>query len=132
MRAKAPEPRLALAPPAPAAAIEQPCADTLVPVAITPGELAGNFRSLRAIMAMPKQDDRLGALLDQLDEIKACALSRSRVNKHGEQVNDPDSSAAVRCVEVAARLLGLEKAPAMPKGAGIALAAVFAAAGEAQ
>lgn len=130
MRAKAPEPRLTLAPPAPDA-IEQ-CADTLVPVAITPGELAGNFKSLRAIMAMQSQDDRLGALLDQLDEIKACALSRSRVNKHGEQVSDPDSSAAVRCVEVAARLLGLEKAPMMPRGAGIALAAVFAAAGENQ
>lgn len=121
--------KLAIAPPPPA---ERETADTLVPVAVTPGELAGNFKSLRAILAMPAREERLGALLDQLDEIKLCALNRSRLNKHGEEVHDPDSSAAVRCVEVAARLLGLEQAPQMPKGAGIALAAVFATNGEGQ
>jgi len=104
----------------------------LVPTAVTLGELSGLFKPLREIMKMSDTEDRLGALLDQLDVIKAKALSRQRTIKNGIVIEDPDCNAAVRCIEVAARLLGLEKAPTMPKGSGIAVAALFPAQNEDQ
>lgn len=102
----------------------------LVPTVLTVGELSGLFKPLREIMHLEKIEDRLGALLDQLDVIKLKALSRQRTIKNGIIIEDPDCNAAVKCIEVAARLMGLEKAPLLPKGSGIALAAVFPAGNE--
>jgi hypothetical protein len=105
-------------------------ASELVPTALTGGELSGLFRPLREVMGLEKVEDRLGCLLDQLDVIKQTALTRQRTVKNGIIVFDPDCNAAVKCLEVAARLMGLEKAPALPKGSGIAMAAVFPARNE--
>lgn len=97
----------------------------LVPTALTVGELAGLFKPLREVMKMPNVEDRLGALFDQLDVIKMRALSRQRTIKNGLIIEDPDCNAAVKCIEVAARLMGLEKAPQLPKGAGMSFAAIL-------
>lgn len=97
----------------------------LVPTALTVGELSGLFKPLREVMKMERVEDRLGALFDQLDVIKMRALSRQRTVKNGIVVQDPDCNAAVKCIEVAARLMGLEKAPQLPKGAGMSFAAIL-------
>jgi hypothetical protein len=66
------------------------------------------FRSLRDIDKIVDDDLRLAAALDRLDHISNLALNRSRLSKDGGTIVDPDAHAAIKCEEVAHRLLRIE------------------------
>lgn len=78
-------------------------------------QLSPLFRSLREIDKIEDDDLRLAAALDRLDHISNLALNRSRLSKDGGTIVDPDAHAAIKCEEVAHRLLRIEPRKTPPK-----------------
>jgi hypothetical protein len=64
------------------------------------------FTALREVAAMPDASARKAALLDRLDHIWELALSRTYLNKHGDEIATPDLGAAEKVVVTAAELVG--------------------------
>jgi hypothetical protein len=78
-------------------------------------QLSPLFRSLRDIDKIEDDELRLAAALDRLDHISNLALNRSRLSKDGGTIVDPDAHAAIKCEEVAHRLLRIEPRKVQPK-----------------
>jgi hypothetical protein len=94
-------------------------------------EVSVQADSLSQLARLDDVEERRSALLDRLDRAFELAATRSRVGKGGQPIRDPDCHALIKCVEVAAKLLGCERAPA-PAACGLGLAIFAATTGDAQ
>ncbi len=59
------------------------------------------MRTFDELLDMPNLQDRRRELLRRLDDIYESALGRCYVNKHGDELPNPDNATALRCIEVA-------------------------------
>jgi hypothetical protein len=72
------------------------------------GVLERQVTSFASMADLPTYEDRKRALLGKCDEAYDTAKSgRNYTDKHGEVHANPDGSGMVRCIELAARIMGV-------------------------
>lgn len=72
------------------------------------GALTKAVDSFEAMADMATFEDKKRALLRKCDHaFQVAETGRNYVDKHGEEHSNPDSGGMVRCIELAARILGV-------------------------
>lgn len=72
------------------------------------GKLTAQVNSFESMADLPGFAEKQKALLRKCDAAYAIAqIGRSYTDKAGEHHSQPDSSAMIKCIELAARLLGI-------------------------
>ncbi len=72
------------------------------------GALTKAVDSFEAMADMATFDEKKRALLRKCDHaFQVAETGRNYVDKHGEEHSNPDSGGMVRCIELAARILGV-------------------------
>lgn len=70
--------------------------------------LVKEVRTFEAMADLPNFEDKRRALLKKCDHAYAVAeMGRNYTDKHGEVHANPDAGGMVRCIELAARVLGV-------------------------
>jgi len=65
--------------------------------------------ALNEVAAIADPEERRLKMLERLEDIYGKAMGKCRINKHGEEVPEPDCNAATKVVQVASSLLGVEQ-----------------------
>ncbi len=69
----------------------------------------GSLMPLVEVAKIADPELRRIAMLERLDDIYDAARHRSRLNKHGETIEEPDCATATKVVQTASALLGVEQ-----------------------